>query len=47
MTKVEVGSVDMLRDMAILKVTYNDNGDGNPAEINNKLKLKSEDLTQV
>lgn len=45
--KVEVGSVDMLRDMAILKVTYNDNGDGNPAEINNKLKLKSEDLTQV
>ena len=42
--KVEVGAVDFLRDMAVLRVSY----DGkNASDINNKLKLKDTDYAHV
>lgn len=40
--EVEVGSVDMLRDMAMLRVTY----DGDNTSANSILKLRREELSQ-
>ena len=44
---VEVGSVDLLRDMTILKVYYRSEKTVADTSINYKLKLKDEDLTQL
>ena len=42
--KVEVGAVDFLRDMAVLRVSYEGK---NASDINNKLKLKDTDYVHV
>ena len=42
--KVEVGAVDFLRDMAVLRVSYEEK---NASDINNKLKLKDTDYAHV
>lgn len=42
--KVEVGAVDFLRDMAVLRVSYEGK---NASDINNKLKLKDTDYANV
>lgn len=42
--KVEVGAVDFLRDMAVLRVSYEGK---NASDINNKLKLKDTDYAHV
>lgn len=42
--KIEVGSIDLLRDMAILRVYYKSNA-GTASSVDHKLKLKNEDLT--
>ena len=42
--KVEVGAVDFLRDMAVLRVGYEGK---NASDINNKLKLKDTDYAHV
>ncbi len=43
-TNVKVGSVDFLRDMAVLRVYYKGDDD---KEINNKLKLKDSDYANI
>lgn len=46
-THVVVGSVDMLRDMAIVKVYYNDQrGKGNDDTIDSKMKLNRDDYVK-
>lgn len=42
--KVEVGAIDFLRDMAVLRVSYEGK---NASDINNKLKLKDTDYAHV
>jgi hypothetical protein len=42
--KVEVGGIDFLRDMAVLRVSYVGE---NTTDINNKLKLKEADYAHV
>ena len=42
--KVEVGAVDFLRDMAVLRVSYEGK---NASDINNKLKLKDTDYAHI
>ena len=42
--KVEVGAVDFLRDMAVLRVSYEGK---NASDINNKMKLKDTDYAHV
>ena len=42
--KVEIGAVDFLRDMAVLRVSYEGK---NASDINNKLKLKDTDYAHV
>ncbi len=42
--KVEVGGIDFLRDMAVLRVSY---AGENTTDINNKLKLKEADYAHV
>lgn len=44
--KIEVGSIDLLRDMAILRVYYRSNA-GTASSVDQKLKLKNEDLTNT
>ena len=44
--KIEVGSIDLLRDMAILCVYYKSNA-GTASSVDQKLKLKNEDLTNT
>lgn len=44
---VEVGAVDMLRDMAMVKVYYKEPNRKEPNSIDNKLKLSKADLTTV
>lgn len=44
--KIEVGSIDLLRDMAILRVYYKSNA-GTASSVDQKLKLKNEDLTNT
>jgi len=44
---VEVGAVDMLRDMAMVKVHYKDVVQKSPNSIDTKLKLRREDLVNV
>ena len=44
---VEVGAVDMLRDMAIVKVYYKGNNQRETISIDSKLKLSKEDLKTV
>ena len=44
---VEVGAVDMLRDMAMVKVYYKEPNRKEPNSIDNKLKLNKADLTTV
>ena len=44
---VEVGAVDMLRDMAIVKVYYKGNSQKETISIDSKLKLSKEDLKTV
>jgi hypothetical protein len=41
--RIDVGSVDFLRDMVMLKVYYQ--GDRSDETLNNTLKLKNNDLT--
>ena len=44
--KVEVGAVDFLRDMAVLRVYYKADGIADK-EVNEKLKLKNSDYANV
>lgn len=44
-TKVQIGAVDMLRDMAIIRVFYNSDDKMGGDEINETLKLRREQLT--
>ena len=44
---VEVGAVDMLRDMAIVKVYYKGNSEKETISVDKKLKLSKEDLLTV
>ena len=46
-SRVEVGGIDFLRDMAVLKVYYETDGENPSTEVNNKLKLSREEWTQV
>ena len=43
---VQVGAIDFLRDMAMLKVTYED-GSTPDADVNGKLKLSHDDLAEI
>ena len=43
-TGVKVGAVDFLRDMAMLRVYYEGDGD---KEIDNKIKIKNSDYANV
>lgn len=45
-TRLRIGSVDMLRDSAIIKVYYKDNGD-NDSCINNQVKIKKTEWEEV
>ena len=45
--KVEVGAIDFLRDMAVLKITYQASGDELTNTVNNKIKLQRADLSEV
>lgn len=45
--KVEVGAVDFLRDMTMLKVYYEDEKQGTSNSVDKKLKLKDDDLKQI
>ena len=46
-SRVEVGGIDFLRDMAVLKVYYETDSENPSTEVNNKLKLSKEEWTQV
>ena len=46
-TRVEVGGIDMLRDMAVLKVFYDDGERHTSTSVDNKLKLKPEELAET
>ena len=43
--KVEIGALDFLRDMAIIKIYYRSDNDENNQDISNKLKLTKEQWT--
>lgn len=45
--KVEIGALDFLRDMAIIKIYYEDNEYENNSEISNITKIPKEEWTQV
>ncbi len=45
--KVEVGSIDFLRDMAVLKVHYDNRDDSYMNSVNNKTKLSNKDLSNI
>lgn len=45
--KVEVGAVDMLRDMTMLRVYYEDRNRGASNSVDKKIKLRNDDLTQM
>lgn len=44
---VAVGSIDLLRDMAILKITYDDGGMQSSDTVDGMLKLRRAELTEV
>ena len=44
--KVEVGGLDMLRDMAVLKVYYSDKGRATNS-VDSKTKLRNSELNEV
>lgn len=46
-SRVEVGGIDFLRDMTVLKVYYETDSENPSTEVNNKLKLSKEEWTQV
>jgi uncharacterized membrane protein len=46
-TRVEVGGIDMLRDMAVLKVFYDDGDRHTSTSVDNKVKLKPEELAET
>ena len=46
-SRVDVGGIDFLRDMAVLKVYYETDSENPSTEVNNKLKLSKEEWTQV
>ena len=46
-TKVEIGAVDFLRDMAVIKVYYYREGVSKSNTVDNKIKLSREDLSNV
>lgn len=45
--KVEIGAIDFLRDMAIVKIFYEGDAHDNADPINNQLKLNREQWTEV
>ena len=45
--KVEVGSIDFLRDMAVIKIIYQAQGDETANNVNHKIKLVRQDLSDV
>lgn len=45
--KVEIGALDFLRDMAIVKIYYEVNDYENNSEISNQLKIPKEEWTEV
>lgn len=45
-TRLRIGSVDMLRDSAVIKIYYKDNGDSDTT-INNQLKIKKAEWEDV
>jgi len=45
--RVEVGAIDFLRDMAVLRVYYNKDNVHPDSELNEKLKLSNDDLRKV
>jgi hypothetical protein len=45
--KVEVGAIDFLRDMAVIKIIYQAQGDETANNVNHKIKLVRQDLSDV
>ena len=45
--KVEVGAIDFLRDMAVIKIIYQLQGDESNNTVNHKIKLQRQDLSDV
>ena len=45
-TDVKVGAIDFLRDMAMLRITYDDNGQGKN-EVDNMIKIKNSQYAEV
>ena len=43
---VQVGAIDFLRDMAMLKITYDGDGKGNN-EVDNKIKIKNSEYAEM
>ncbi|MBQ6653539.1 MAG: DUF4956 domain-containing protein [Prevotella sp.] len=43
---IEVGAIDLLRDMAMLRVSYRPEADEPSNSVNNKIKLRNQDLTE-
>ena len=46
MINVEVGGIDMLRDMAVIKVFYNSHDNTVSNSVDEKMKLKSSEFTE-
>ena len=44
--KIEVGAIDLLRDMAMLRVTYKPRKGEPVGSVSNKIKLRNQDLTE-
>lgn len=44
--RIEVGAIDLLRDMAMLRVSYRPEADEPSNSVNNKIKLRNQDLTE-
>ena len=43
---IEVGAIDLLRDMAMLRVSYRPEGGETSNSVNNKIKLRNQDLSE-
>ena len=46
-TKVYVGSIDLLRDMAMLKVYYRSHNDNASSDVNNQIKITRQEWEDV
>ena len=46
-TDVKVGAIDFLRDMAMLRITYTEDGDTSKKDVDNMIKIKASQYAEV